>query len=189
MATIAAAVVAPWVARNYQVHGEFVPVKSSFGYAFWQGNCSISEGTDKVVRSSVEDVLDQNGDSGLADWNRTLWQARHEAGYIDDIALTPADYQIFSIVNEPERSRILLRRALADLKAEPARYPQLCLRRLRYFLLFDETNPKTRNPLYRASHLGLSLAALLGLCVMSRQTRNRLAPTLLTAALSRPFMP
>ena len=40
------------------VHGEFVGIKSTFGYAFWQGNCALSEGTDKVVRASVERALD-----------------------------------------------------------------------------------------------------------------------------------
>ena len=85
----AAAGIAPWIVRNALVHGEFVAIKSTFGYAFWQGNCALSEGTDKVVRASVEQVLDQGkSQSGLAALNRSLWAARHEAGYIDDIALT-----------------------------------------------------------------------------------------------------
>ena len=60
LSTVAAAslaCVAPWVARNYRVHGEFVPIKSSFGYAFWQGNCAASQGKDKVVRASVGRAL------------------------------------------------------------------------------------------------------------------------------------
>ena len=153
--------VAPWVVRNARVHGEFVPIKSSFGYAFWQGNCALSEGTDKVVRASVERALGRRS-GGLRDRNATLWEARHEAGYLDDIALTPADYRELGAVSEPERSRRLFRRALADLRAEPGRYARLCLRRLRYFVFFDETNPKTRSPIYRAGHLGLTALAALG---------------------------
>ena len=42
---------------------------------------------------------------------------------------------------------------------EPGRYARLCLRRLRYFVLFDETNPKTRSTVYRAGHLALSALA------------------------------
>src|SRR5438045_2427623 len=80
------------VRRNARVHGEFVFVKSTFGYAFWQGNCALSEGTDKVVRPSVEKKLAPRG-SGLQAANRALWEARHEAGYLDDIALTKADYR------------------------------------------------------------------------------------------------
>ena len=69
--------VAPWIARNARVHGEFVFIKSTFGYAFWQGNCTLSEGTDKVVRVSVEEKL-KRGRPGLSGWNQSLWAARHK---------------------------------------------------------------------------------------------------------------
>jgi hypothetical protein len=179
---VALVCVAPWVARNARVHGEFVPIKSSFGYAFWQGNCSLSMGTDKVVRASVEAKLAQSS-RNLRDWNAALWEARHEAGYLDDIALTPADYRELGSVSEPERSRRLFRRALADLGREPGRYVQLCLRRLRYFVFFDETNPKARSAIYRVAHLGLTILAVLGLILARGEVRLRLGPTLLTAAL------
>ena len=144
----AAAGIAPWIVRNALVHGEFVAIKSTFGYAFWQGNCALSEGTDKVVRPSVEQVLDKGKDqSGLAALNRRLWAARHEAGYIDDIALTREDLKQLGTVSEPERSRILFRRAIHELRDQPGRYSQLCLRRFRYFWLFDETNPKSASGL------------------------------------------
>src|SRR4051794_38769577 len=44
-ALVAVLIVAPWMVRNYVVHGEVVFIKSTFGYAFWQGNCALSEGT------------------------------------------------------------------------------------------------------------------------------------------------
>ncbi len=103
--------VAPWIARNAMVHGEFVAIKSTFGYAFWQGNCSQSEGTDKVIRPSVERALaGESGDVGLSSLNRRIWAAHHEAGYIDDIALSKGDLRLLGSVSEPERSRILFRR-------------------------------------------------------------------------------
>lgn len=178
--------ISPWVVRNAAVHGEFVPIKSTFGYAFWQGNCRQSQGTDKVVRASVEMALNRDA-ANLRDLNASLWAARHEAGYIDDIALTRADYRILGAVSEPERSRILFRRAFHELKGKPGRYLTLCLRRLRYFALFDETNPKTRNRLYRASHLGLSAIAIFGLIFAPRDVRRRLGPTLLTVGLIAAF--
>jgi hypothetical protein len=178
--------ISPWVVRNAVVHGEFVPIKSTFGYAFWQGNCRQSMGTDKVVRASVETALNREA-GNLRDLNAALWAARHEAGYIDDIALTPADYRILGAVSEPERSRILFRRALHELKGKPGRYLALCLRRLRYFVLFDETNPKARNRLYRVAHLGLTVIALLGLVLAPRDVRRRLGPTLLTVGLIAGF--
>jgi len=180
----AGAGIAPWLVRNALVHGEFVAIKSTFGYAFWQGNCALSEGTDKVVRASVEQVLDEGESrSGLASLNRRLWAARHEAGYIDDIALTHEDLKLLGSVSEPERSRILFRRAINELRDRPGRYWQLCLRRFRYFWLFDETNPKTRVLAYRISHLALTLAALLGLGLASTDVRRRFWPTIATALL------
>lgn len=186
VALVSSLTVAPWIVRNARVHGEFVPVKSTFGYAFWQGNCSLSEGTDKVVRASVETILAQSGPS-LADRNRALWDARHEAGYIDDIALTSDDRQTLATLNEPGRSRWLLRRALDDLRADPLRYPRLCAKRLRSFILWDDTNPKTRSLVYRTGHLGLSLLAIVGLIGFGPDLRLRIAPTLLAATLIAVF--
>ena len=175
--------ISPWLVRNARVHGEFVAIKSTFGYAFWQGNCALSEGTDKVRRPSVERILEQGrGSTSLSGLNRSLWDARHEAGYLDDIALTKADYQRLGSVSEPERSRILFRRAMADLRADPWRYGRLCLRRLGYFIFFDETNPKSRVRAYRLAHFGLTAFALAGLWLTTPSTRRRLLPTIATAA-------
>ncbi len=180
---VALAGIAPWVMRNAGVHGEFVPIKSTFGYAFWQGNCSLSEGTDKVRRASVEGILRRGGaGTSLGDWNRALWAARHEAGYIDDIALTKDDKTRLGRLSEPERSRVLFRRALDELAADPWRYPRLCLRRLGYFILFDETNPKSRSMIYRVPHVALTLLAAIGLAFAGRPTRKRLMPTIAVAA-------
>ncbi|MFO0949949.1 MAG: hypothetical protein U0835_02125 [Isosphaeraceae bacterium] len=187
LAGLAALVVlAPWTWRNYRVHGEFVAVKSTFGYAFWQGNCSLSNGTDKVIRPSVDRALAQaraGGGFDLKGWNASLWKARHEAGYLDDIALTADDYRELSSLNEPARSRLLFARAVADLRADPWRYPLLCGRRLAAFVFWDDANPKARSLVYRAGQVGLTLAALLGLVLAPRDLRRRLGPTLLTALL------
>lgn len=179
---VALAGITPWVLRNARVHGEFVPIKSTFGYAFWQGNCALSEGTDKVRRASVEKVLRHGAAStSLGDWNRALWAARHEAGYIDDIALTRDDKTRLGRLTEPERSRVLFRRAIAELAADPWRYPRLCLRRLGYFVLFDETNPKSRSMIYRVPHVALTLLAVVGLAFAGGPTRKRLMPTIAVA--------
>jgi len=179
---VAGLTMAPWVARNALVHGEFVPIKSTFGYAFWQGNCSISEGTDKVVRPTVETVMDESKSAGsLAAYNRTIWEARHTAGYIDDIALTPEFRRRLGTMTEPGRSRLLLSMAMKDIADDPIRYLQLCGRRWRYFWLFDETNPRSRVLVYRISHLGLTGLALAGLAVAGPTLRRRSYPMLATA--------
>jgi hypothetical protein len=159
MALTTCLVIAPWLWRNASVHGELVFIKSTFGYAFWQGNNPLSWGTDKVPKPSAE-TLRRDHDGSLAGINRALWEARHETVYIDDLLLKPHGYREFRGLSEPQRSRLLGKRGWESVRSHPARYLQLCLQRLRYFLLFDETNPKAANSVYRASTLvWLSLSA------------------------------
>jgi hypothetical protein len=188
MGLTSALVVTPWIVRNAWVYGEFVAIKSTFGYAFWQGNCALSNGTDKVVRPSVEQALTSDqSNCGPRGWNAALWAARHKAGYLDDIALTADDYRVLGRLSEPARSRRLFHRAINDLCADPPRYLRLCVRRLQYFLFFDETNPKTRSVVYRASQLALTLLAAVGLLRASPEVLKRLAPTMLTTGLITAF--
>jgi len=126
MSTLAAVVVCPWIVRNWLVHGEFVFVKSTFGYALWQGNNPISWGTDKIPKSSAEQLRLAH-DGSLAGMERALWEARHETLYIDDVLLKPSGYGRFVGLSEPERCRRLGRRAVQFIRANPARYAGLCL--------------------------------------------------------------
>lgn len=164
MAGVAAVVICPWTARNCRVHGEFVFIKSTFGYAFWQGNNPASWGTDKIPKPSAE-TLRRDHDGTLAGMDRALWEARHETLYIDDVLLKPGGYREFAALSEPERSRLLGRRARAFVREHPGDYARLCVRRLRYFLLFDETNPKAANRVYRAATVLWLVLAGVGLVV------------------------
>jgi hypothetical protein len=175
MAAIAAAIISPWLVRNWLVHGEFVFIKPTFGYALWQGNNPVSWGTDKVPKPSAE-VLRRTHDGTLAGMDRALWEARHETVYIDDLLLKPTGYREFAGLSEPERSRVLGRRAVEFIRAHPSQYAALCLRRLRYFLLFDETNPKASNWIYRGATVTWLVLAFVGLLVSWDRWR-RLWPT------------
>ena len=175
MGGIAAVIIGPWLARNRLVHGEWVFIKSTFGYALWQGNNPVSWGTDKIPKPSAEQLRGQH-DGTLAGIDRALWEARHETLYIDDVVLGPTGYHQFAGLSEPERSRLLGRRAVEFIKAEPARYGRLCLGRLRYFLLFDQTNPKAANRIYRAATVTWLVLALVGLLASGSHWR-RLWPT------------
>ncbi len=177
MAATSLLVIAPWLVRNAKVHGELVFIKSTFGYAFWQGNNSYSWGTDKVPKPSAE-LLRRDHDGTLAGVERALWEARHETIYIDDLLLKPSGYREFAGLSEPQRSRLLGQRAWQFLQEHPARYAALCLARLRYFLLFDETNPKAANPVYRGSILTWMALTLLGLAAwrFDRQQARRVWP-------------
>jgi len=170
-AGICALVVTPWIYRNWRVHDEFVFVKSTFGYALWQGNNPSSWGTDKVPKPTVE-AIRRGHDGSLAAMNRALWEARHETIYIDDLLLKPNGYAGLAGLSEVERSRELGRRATAFIAAHPASYAKLCIRRLRYFLLWDETNPKAAHPLYRVTSAAWLLLTGLGLVVWPRRDRR-----------------
>lgn len=163
---------APWLARNYRVFGEVVFVKSTFAYAFWQGNNPASWGTDKIPKSTVE-PLRLAHDGTPASRHRALAEARSETLYIDDVLLKPEGYRGLEAGSEPQRCRVLGRRAAQFVRQEPARYLGLCARRLWYFLLFDPTNPKTAEPLYRAATAGWLALVAIGLA--SRQTDWRRA--------------
>lgn len=168
MAIVAAAVIAPWLWRNYRVHGEFVFVKSTFGYAFWQGNNASSWGTDKIPKPTAES-LRQAHDGTLAGIDRAMWDARHETLYIDDVLLKPHGYAEFAGLNEPARARRLGERAWQFIREQPGAYLRLCGQRMRYFLLWDETNPKAANPVYRVSSVAWLALSVLGLTAIPRQ--------------------
>lgn len=170
MACAALAVVSPWIARNYRVHGEFVFVKSTFGYAFWQGNNSHSWGTDKIPKTAADIAAERGGT--WADANRRIWEARHETLYIDDVLLTPEDYALFATQSEPERCRELQSRAVTFIREQPYEYGRLCLKRLQYLLLFDETNPKASHPIYRASTLAWLVTFAAGAILLRRDWRR-----------------
>jgi len=150
LAAVAGLLICPWLVRNRLVHGEWVFIKSSFGYAFWQGNHPLSWGTDKIPKPAAEAARQQH-DGTLAGMDRALWEARHKTLYIDDVLLKPGGYAQFQGLSEPQRSRLLQDQALEAIRQDPGLYLRHCLNRLRYFLLFDETNPKAANQLYRAS--------------------------------------
>lgn len=175
--------ISPWLVRGYRVHGRTVFIKSTFGYAFWQGNNSLSVGTDKVMRESVELKLGMNSNS-LTEFNNKLWDARHLAGCVDDIALTDIEKQELGELPELERSELLYQRALVELTQQPGRYLQLCLRRLRFFLWIDESNPKTASLLYQVPQKILMIAFGVSLIILPTQIRCRLLPGILAFVLT-----
>jgi hypothetical protein len=162
------ATIAPWLWRNYAVHGELVFVKSTFGYAFWQGNNAASLGTDKIPKPTVE-AIRRTHDGTLEGVHQALNEARHETLYIDDVVLTAEDKAQLSLLSEPARSRSLMRRALGELSL--GRYLKLCGQRCRYFLTFDATNPKAAHPVYRVATVAWLVSVVAGIVVLRGEWR------------------
>jgi len=175
MTFAAVMVVAPWIIRNRVVHGEWVFVKSSFGYAFWQGNNPMSWGTDKLP-NQLASRLRPSHDGTLVSRHQALRAARLETRYMDDVVLAAEGYEQFEGLTEPQRSRLLAERAYRFITKEPVRYASLCWRRLRYFMLFDDTNPKTSDPIYRVATVTWLVLATVGFLATAGQWR-RLWPT------------
>ncbi len=187
MAGIASAIcllpLCPWLVRNWLVHGQFVPVKSTFGYAFWQGNHPRSWGTDKIPLTAPAARSDRLRAGWLHSLEQTLWRQRLiDTTYIDDVVLSAQRRLELARLSEPQRSKLLLREAIGYVRQAPARYAGLCLRRLAYFLWYDPTNPKARLPLFKLVHGSLTLLSLVGLW-LSRRLWRRLWPTYLAFAL------
>ncbi len=175
MTVAAVVVVGPWILRNRAVHGEWVFIKSTFGYALWQGNNPLSWGTDKIP-NQLAAKISQGHDGTLASRHQALRAARLKTQYIDDVALAVEGYGQFEGLTEPQRSRRLAHRAYRFIAEQPTRYASLCFQRLRYFMLFDETNPKTVDPIYRATTVAWLVLAAVGFLATLGQWR-RLWPT------------
>ncbi len=172
MAGICALIITPWTVRNCLVHGRIVPIKSTLGYAFWQGNNSISWGTATIPPPAAE-LLRHSQDGKLIDTNRP---GGRDTLLVDDLLLGPDDYGELAALSEPERSRLLGARAWRFVRAEPGQYASLCLRRLRYFLLFDETDPVTVDWLARVSSVAWLVLVFVGLLICGDR-RRELWPT------------
>jgi len=172
----------PWLIRNRQVHGQWVFIKSTFGYAFWQGNNPVSWGTDKIPKTSALEMAAAH-DGSLADRNRALWEARHETLYIDNLLLGASDYAELATLSEPERAQLLGRRAFQFIYRHPQRYAQLCWNRFRYFWLWDATNPKADNIIYRSCSLATLALALVGWRAIGPSGRRACWPLLATVLL------
>jgi hypothetical protein len=158
---------APWIARNYEVHGRFEFVKNSLPYVFWQGNTLLSSGTDKIPVDAVQ--ASHVSSAAIRTALATAEASRRRSVSVNDVALTEADLrELAALPNEAARMDWFWRRVRSELASNPLHYPHMCLVRLKHWLWFDETNPKSFVPVYRLSYLALLGAALVGLLVRSR---------------------
>ncbi len=142
---VAAAIVAPWSLRNGIVQGEFIPVRTGYGYNLWLGNHPGATGTNWGVdgRYMIDTV---------------------DPGYRRDLlARLPPD--------EQDRDRAYRDEVRRIVRDDPWRYARLTLDRLRYSLWFDPTYPLGRHPLYRAGYLLLLATALPGVVIAWRARR------------------
>jgi len=177
--TAAAVVLAPWLIRNAVVHQRFVFVKSTFWYAFWQGNHPGASGTDKVI-------LDESLRRRLAwTWGgvpleQDLNAARGQAVSVDSHLSAETVAEIMAQSGEIEKVNFFKRLALRQLSERPGDYIRMCGVRLGQMLWFDPTNPRAYVLGYRSSYLMLVPLAVGGtwLSMTSRRARYGYLPVL-----------
>jgi 4-amino-4-deoxy-L-arabinose transferase-like glycosyltransferase len=178
-------VVAPWVVRNFLVHHRFFPVKSTFWYAFWLGNNRNSEGTDKLLAQQQRNLGPLPPVWRIAEHHRWLRAARDAAVDVNS-KISPELLQKLSAHSEAGKMDIFRDEILRDLARSPGHYAKLVARRLRFFLLFDETNPMTFTPLYRWSHV-LLLISFVGGAIRTRGSWRALSIIYLFLLLAAVF--
>jgi 4-amino-4-deoxy-L-arabinose transferase-like glycosyltransferase len=143
MVATGALVMVPWVARNYAVQHELIPVRTGYGLTMWLANHQGATGTDK----------DYDGRYILETMNRAY------LAHVD--SLLPADEQDRNLVYRGEVIRFI--------RTRPGEYLQLCAKRLTYFLWFDPTHPIARSRVYRLSYVFLLALAVPGFMIAYRR--------------------
>ncbi len=143
MIAVAVLVVLPWTIRNYTAQGEFIPIRTGFGYTLWVGN--------------------HPGGNGL------LW---HENGSKtqDDL---PEDYKAYVDRNLPAdeqaRDAFYFAEVGRFIRNNPLQYATFCLRRLGVYLWFDPTHPLAQNIIYRISYILTLILAIPGIILTIRR--------------------
>ncbi len=143
IAGVALLVLSPWMIRNLLVQGEFIPLRTGYGVTFWLANHPGSSGT-----AYTEDgipILPMMDSTYLAQIGAAL----------------PAD--------EQDRDRVYRYEGKRFVSEHTGDYLLLCLRRLGYFLWFDETHPIARRVEYRISFIALIILAVPGIIWAARR--------------------
>lgn len=157
----------PWTLRNYQVHGRLMLIKDSLPYVFWQGNNPASQGTDKLlVDSEAAASLSRVWDPMTA--NQTAFAIRRQAVSVDSTLPASFIHHLQSLPTEIARMDEFAKRARQDWKL--SHYLKLCGLRLKYWLWFDATNPRSYLWHYRVGYLVLVSLATLGVATHRWQT-------------------
>jgi hypothetical protein len=145
-----AAVIGPWMFRNYRVHGTFQPVTASFWASAWRGNNPLSSGTDRPA---------------LTDEQRQRYWAYGVDRLRQFDLLTDAQRQALDGKRTAQREAVWRQWALSYILENRTRYAQLCGSRLARTLWADWDDPRSRDPyfIYFASRSLILIALLLGL--------------------------
>jgi hypothetical protein len=140
--------VAPWTIRNYQVHHEFVFIKSPVGYNLWRGNHPGATGTARTMAgASIDETMSQDLQAQL-----------QQPAYTSEIA----------------KDRLMGEAAKEFITSQPGEFFRISMKRLYYFWWFDPTHDKAKNPIYRISYLLILFPGVCGAWMMRKHFREHL---------------
>ena len=158
-------IIGPWTARNRIVHGQWIPIKSTFWVNVWKGNNPHATGTDRVALSAEQAKALR---AGMTDEERRS----------DDFDAL-RQYDLLGVEqkaelrgkNEAQREQIFGRYAKTWIGAHPAGYLKLCGIRLVKTLWVEGDNPKSQDRLhlYVITRTLLLLATPVGLFLAIRR--------------------
>ncbi len=159
------AIIGPWTLRNRMVHGEWIPIKSTFWVNMWKGNNDYATGTDRVAITDEQLAklrAAQGADGPLA----------VRGGQLDSLRqydmLTPEQLQRLHGKPDAEREKVFREWTLQWIAANPGGYARLCLLRLAKSLWVEWDNPQARNLVYIGSRTVLALLSAVGLVLALR---------------------
>ena len=195
LAVVTGAVLGPWAARNYVVHGQLIPVKGSFWVNVWKGNNDFATGTDRLRKTAADDarLAKVIAHGGVGEDLET----HHQYDMLDLSQKMALRYQ-----PEPRREVLFREYATTWIKAHPWGYARLCGVRLVKTLTIDWDNPQSLYKTYLIARAAVMLMTLAGLVVAWRQRWAMLYPatvagcalltytlTLTSARFAFPFEP
>jgi hypothetical protein len=160
-------IIFPWTLRNHTVHGQWIPIKSTFWVNVWKGNNPNATGTDRLEMTEEQKSR----------------VTMNSAVKLDDIphqydALTPDQRARLNRQPEVVRENVFKEFATTWIAANPGRYATLCLKRFGMSVLFDLDNPKARNIAWIATRIVLFPMTIAGLIIARRQKWRLLFPLL-----------
>ncbi len=135
-------VIGPWTVRNRLVHGQWIPIKSTFWVNVWKGNNPSATGTDRLaMRPEMRKAL-RGQLFGLSDELAVDPDFDRGRQYA---TLTPGQLAELNGRPDAQREALFAKWSKRWISENPGEYLRLCLIRLGKSLWVDLDNPKSWN--------------------------------------------